>query len=137
MFVQDEIHEIQRLVREEGYAFDEAERSVLGVDHASVGAMLLRHWNIPDHIVEAVRWHHKPTNGDDNEVLTDLVHVADTLCTSVGWGMGADGMNYRQDERAAQRVGLEEGVGEQLVCQVVEEIEELKTILSLNQGVPA
>jgi len=39
----------------------EAEEELLGVSHAEVGAYLLGLWGIPEAIVEAVAYHHRPT----------------------------------------------------------------------------
>jgi len=36
----------------------EAERTVLGLDHACVGSELLRRWKIPEHICDAISVHH-------------------------------------------------------------------------------
>ncbi|HTU92636.1 MAG TPA: HDOD domain-containing protein, partial [Gemmataceae bacterium] len=38
----------------------ELEEKILGVNHAEVGAYLLRHWGLPDEITQAVRYHHRP-----------------------------------------------------------------------------
>jgi signal transduction histidine kinase len=37
------------------------EEEFLGVNHAEVGAYLLRHWGLPENITEAVRYHHRPS----------------------------------------------------------------------------
>lgn len=37
------------------------ERNVLGCTHAGVGAYLLGLWGLPDPIIEAVAWHHQPS----------------------------------------------------------------------------
>lgn len=41
----------------------EAEREVLGVDHAEVGALVAEHWKLPDPLVSAIRFHHRPFEG--------------------------------------------------------------------------
>jgi putative nucleotidyltransferase with HDIG domain len=58
----------------------EAERQVLGADHAHVGAYLLGLWGLPDTIVEAVAYHHEPDR-PSNGVFSPLtaVHAADAL----------------------------------------------------------
>jgi HD-like signal output (HDOD) protein len=38
----------------------ERERATFGVDHAEVGADVLRKWNLPDEVVEPIRHHHNP-----------------------------------------------------------------------------
>ncbi|HPF34282.1 MAG TPA: HDOD domain-containing protein [Candidatus Krumholzibacteria bacterium] len=136
MFVEDEYREIQRLVAEDECSFDEAERSVLGTDHAGVGAMILRHWDLPASIVDAVRWHHHPSGCQDHPPLVDLIHVADILCMDIGWGQGLDGLQYRQDEGAASRLGITNARGEEVVCRVLTGLEELKQLLDpVEEGV--
>lgn len=38
----------------------DAESSVLGMDHAVIGGIILRQWNVPKIIIEAVQYHHLP-----------------------------------------------------------------------------
>jgi len=40
-----------------------AEREVLGCSHAEIGGYLLGIWGLPHSIVEAVAWHHRPSDG--------------------------------------------------------------------------
>jgi HD-like signal output (HDOD) protein len=66
----------------------EAEREVMGFDHAVVGGLLLKKWNYPSSLEKSVRFHHEP-----GEVLIidepAVVHVAD--CVSVALDMGSSG----------------------------------------------
>lgn len=136
MFVENEYREIRRLVTDDACSFDEAERSVLGTDHAGVGAMILRHWDLPAGIVEAVRWHHHPGGSQARDPLVDLTHVADILCMDIGWGQGIDGLQYRQDESAASRLGITNARGEEVVCRVLTGLEEMKELLDpVEEGV--
>jgi putative nucleotidyltransferase with HDIG domain len=43
-----------------GHSRLEAEKSILGMDHAAIGAIILRQWNVPKIIIEAVQYHHSP-----------------------------------------------------------------------------
>lgn len=58
-----------------------AERQVLGVDHAEVGALIATHWHFPAAVVAAIRDH--PAQGRDGvhqaAPLTALVHLADAI----------------------------------------------------------
>ena len=58
----------------------ELELEQFGASHADVGGFLLGLWGLPQEIIEAVAFHHDPTNSVD-EVFTPLtaVHVANTL----------------------------------------------------------
>jgi HD-like signal output (HDOD) protein len=68
------------LASEEGLSVFDAESKVFGATHPEVGAYLLGLWGLPDSIVEAVAFHHSPSQcpGESFSPLT-AVHVADYL----------------------------------------------------------
>jgi putative nucleotidyltransferase with HDIG domain len=57
----DSQHAIRNLVARGQVSRTDAERQVLGTDHAEVGASLLQSWRLPEDIVEAVAHHHPPS----------------------------------------------------------------------------
>jgi HD-like signal output (HDOD) protein/ActR/RegA family two-component response regulator len=58
----------------------EAERQVMGVSHAEIGAYLLGLWGIPYQVVDAVLSHHDPVRAAGNGFeITEAVFVADLL----------------------------------------------------------
>jgi HD-like signal output (HDOD) protein/ActR/RegA family two-component response regulator len=58
----------------------ETEQEVFGATHAQVGAYLMGLWGLPDRIVEAIAFHHNPTECLDQSFSTlTAVHVADAL----------------------------------------------------------
>ncbi|BBD07638.1 HDOD domain-containing protein [Desulfovibrio ferrophilus] len=59
-----------------------AEESVLGFDHARFGAMILRKWNIPYQIVEAVAHHHHPEEATHPEGAR-ILHLADIIARAL------------------------------------------------------
>ena len=124
-YVDVDIEAIKRVMDEKDMAFDEAEHDTLGVDHAAMAGALLKRWQIPPDITDAVHWHHRPDRSERNRELTDLVHVADALCLNIGWGVGDDGMNYRMDENAAGRLGVDLAAAEIIVARVMMEMNEM------------
>lgn len=67
----------------------EAERSLLGLDHADVGGMLVRHWGLPAGIVAAVEQHHRPPRTEAlpaAALLIDAVHLADAVAHALNAG---------------------------------------------------
>jgi putative nucleotidyltransferase with HDIG domain len=53
------------------------EQAVLGCTHPAVGAYLLGLWGLPDAIVEAVAWHHQPSEAQPKEFSALIaVHAA-------------------------------------------------------------
>ena len=72
----------------EKLSFLEAEKSILGVDHAEVGGRLLTRWSFPQNLISAVRHHHDPVQARPDEVLASYVHLGDLLAHWLGHGYG-------------------------------------------------
>lgn len=76
----DVYQETLRMADEHGLALEEAERHTLGATHAEIGAYLLCLWGLATSVVEAVAFHHCPSNSPTQgwSPLT-AVHVANAL----------------------------------------------------------
>lgn len=104
-------------------AFDEAERTVLGIDHAEIGACVLEDWGLPQQIVDIVRWHHEPERcSSEWRLAADLVHGASHVCMLAGLGGGRDGTNYKACETSMQRLGLNTRVSEHCLSRTLERL---------------
>ena len=97
--------------------FAEAEREVLGFDHAEAGARLLERWNLPASLVTAVRWHHAPLEDPSSSLLPCLVHVADAVCLTLGISLGLDGLAYTLHPEALAALDLTAADFEQVASQ--------------------
>jgi HD-like signal output (HDOD) protein len=116
---------ISELVIEKGIPFDEAERMVLGIDHAEVGAILLEKWSIPEEIVNAVRWSLDPDQCPGDKMVVDLVHAAGTLSMMAGAGLGVDGMGYAACQSTEERLGITDDVIEFVLGNLQDEVQKL------------
>ncbi len=59
-----------------------AERELIDLDHAQVGAMLAELWSLPSSIVEGIRGHHLVDGGESD--IARVVHVAEATARAVG-----------------------------------------------------
>lgn len=112
-----------------GIPFEEAEREVLGTDHAEVGASIMEKWSFPAFIVGAVRYHHHPDGASPNEALIDVVHVANILSLMIGVGAGREGLRYEPSRNAAKRLKVKMKDLERIASKT------LDWVNSLNQAV--
>lgn len=64
---------------EHGAVCLDAERDILGITHADVGAMVAVQWNFPEPLVKAIQNHHEPLCED---FLPCLIQLADLLVRS-------------------------------------------------------
>jgi len=130
-FVEVDDEPIKEIVRSDNLSFNEAEQMVLGIDHAEVAAELLKAWNLPESVVESARWHHQPQHASpEYQQLVDIVHVADFLCINFGFGVGCDGLQYKLNEQANDRLGLNVSQAEVVGSRVMVGIAELENMFS-------
>ena len=72
----------------------QAEQQVIGYHHAAVGGALLRSWGLPEHIAEAVGFHHEPAATDNP--MARLLALADAAAHAVG-AVGSGGACLQPD----------------------------------------
>lgn len=75
--------EVLRKVREEEALLTDAEMTVFGFTHSTVGAELARQWNLPPSLVAAIEFHHTPAQADAYQLESAIVHCADAIGASV------------------------------------------------------
>jgi len=124
-FVKSELSVIEAKAAD-GIAFDEAERLVLGMDHAEVGAEILKSWSLPAEVIEIVRWHHDPGRAVKHTVGIDIVHVANVLCLTMGIGIGREGLRVELSPMVTARLGLKPAVLEIVASQTLQWVDELR-----------
>jgi HD-like signal output (HDOD) protein len=102
--------------------FWDAERHLLGFDHAVLAMEACGKWQIPGHIAKAIQYHHDPAPSQE-DILSYTVHTADAIAIMSGIGAGMDGMLYSMnpDSMAILRLGPEDL--SELMCQIAEFVE--------------
>jgi putative nucleotidyltransferase with HDIG domain len=134
-FLEIDVEVIRSLAFTQQKPFDMAEREVLGIDHAEAGALLLQSWNVPESIVEVVRWHHLPDEcpAADTTAL-DLVHVAETISQVAGLGAGLDGLNYTPSAKVLARLKITTQIAEEVAGRALAELQAVEPMLNLQQS---
>ena len=131
--IRADLSEIEVAVKS-GLSFEEAERRVLGFDHAEAGAEALGGWHLPTSLVEAVRWHHAPDAFPGASTMVDIIHVADMLCLMLGIGVGREGLGYAPSSGATRRLGLRVETLEAVASRVPEGTEELLRVFGADSA---
>ncbi|MEE4114289.1 MAG: HDOD domain-containing protein, partial [Desulfobacteraceae bacterium] len=75
----------------------DAERDILGFDHAVIAAILCENWNLPRSISFGIRYHHQPSSAGDHE-LSHIVHLADYFTVQAGVGVAGTAFCHELDE---------------------------------------
>lgn len=129
-FVADEYKSIAEKVGTEQCSFTEAERSLLGIDHAALGGMILGKWEFDPPLVEAVREHHSAT-ALDMAPLTALVALSNSLVISMGIGVGADGLASELHGGGLRRFDITMEMLQICMADLLGEIDRAQELLSI------
>lgn len=109
--------------RERDDLLTDAERAVLGTDHAELGALIAEQWRFAPAMVAAIAAHHAPaeTAPDAAAGLIELVHVADNMAHALDLARRADAMVPPLAMHAWLRLGLDEATCLPLLARVESE----------------
>jgi putative nucleotidyltransferase with HDIG domain len=103
------------IARKEGGASSlEAEIAVLGANHAELGALVARHWTLPERLAVGIAHHHTPSAGQD--VVCDGVYLANLAAKRIGEGVVFDESELVPCPDSLDRLGLTPAMWE-TVCQ--------------------
>jgi putative nucleotidyltransferase with HDIG domain len=102
VFLEDSEETIFRRKGPSGLSFLEAEKSVLGVEHAEIGGRVLEEWNFPKNLVGAVRHHHNPAQDRLHEQSAAFVHLGDIIAHCLGQNQKYESFEERAQAEALQ-----------------------------------
>ena len=122
--LEDEFNQLVQTAKESELSFDALERNTLGFDHAELGAALAESWNLPKAYSSPIKWHHRPSEQDEPDTMTDILHVADIIVRGRGISQGLEGTHYVRDEGAFGRLGFDDDLLESWLTEVLEKMAE-------------
>ena len=100
---------IQALDEKKVASYESAESKILGIDHCETGFKLAEHWNLPQPIPSAIRYHHNPSAApEEHRTLVYAIHLGDMLSMMAGSGTGADTLRYQLDPNYTDYIELNE-----------------------------
>lgn len=89
--------------QEESESLHLALRKIIGVDHATVGAMLVEKWQFPHQLIEAVRYQHGPELRDTS--LSTCVFAANQISKKLQLGFAGNTYVEEFPDFVQQRLG--------------------------------
>ena len=102
----------------------DAEKSILGFDHAEIASDICRKWHIPENVILAIQYHHYPSLSEGSE-LAYIVHAADYLVRLSGLGYEDDDLMCELEEGALEFLGFAEENFTDISFQVLEYVQKL------------
>ena len=117
---EEEYEQLYTVMSDKKITMLEAERELMETDHAEVGEILARSWNLPDKLVEPVACHHEPERSTLHLQKTSVVHLSDIMVKAAGFGFSGDEFVPQISPVVWDKLGI----NEQLLGEIAEELEE-------------
>jgi putative nucleotidyltransferase with HDIG domain len=133
--IKDAFQKIILSVQKDKLTFLEAEKKILGIDHAELGAMVAEKWCFNPEMVSIIRNHHDPLKiliGDDLSI--SIIYLADTICMMVGIGGGADGLAYRYYQEVMDRLNFTEVDLQKTIADFWEKSKAVEELINMSGG---
>jgi len=118
-YVLERQNEFKQVLADEQSTFLDAERQILGFDHAELGGQIGQRWSFPDNLSMAVALHHRPSRAKANP-MAYMVHLANYIAHSGGFGFGDDDLVLTLEDGTLGQLGLEPETIKEIVLEIME-----------------
>ncbi len=127
----DQYHEIFRRVRQEELFLFTAEQEKFGSDHSYVGSQLALQWNLPERLVNMIRYHHFPAL-EGSFVEPAIVNLADVMVNALEIGNSGEYFVPVIEPEVCRKLNFDK----EMLEWVVNEIDlQLKDIFEIIYGI--
>lgn len=107
----------------------QAEREVIGFDHATVGGELVERWGLPPLLVECVRHHHAPSLSQRYPLEVSVVHIANSIAHLAALDSRDPADAPPIDAIAWHRVGLDQDIVDGTILRAQQRVVEVEEFL--------
>lgn len=133
-YVKDSFEDINKAVQDRGLTFVDAEKEVIGIDHAELGARVAEKWNFNPAMVDIIRNHHDPDKAPPDDISIPIVYLADSICMMIGIGVGSDGLAYRYHQDIVDRLNFSDTDLQKTIASFWGKIQAVEELISLSKG---
>lgn len=132
---KEKFQEVMQRCYNDGIDFEQAERTLFPYTHEEVGALVIKKWNFPDHLMKAVMTHHSLALAEDEDPylvrLACVVSLANQFCHRFGIGTigGEEEIDFAASP-AATELGLSADKVEELLATFKEAYDKDQTFFS-------
>lgn len=109
-------------------SFIALEKKYIGFTHNEIGSILLKNWNFPEDLIDAVKNLYEPENSKKNPILTSLIHIANWIAISAGIGVDVMGMNETLSSFAIHKLKINDEIMKKYYESIPEYLEIIKDL---------
>ncbi|MDA3861916.1 MAG: HDOD domain-containing protein [Melioribacteraceae bacterium] len=101
-----EFKKIISIVNDSDMDYYQAEQEVLGVTHEDIGHFMITKWNLPSNLSEVIGYHHRPSKLGKENIVLNIIHLADTMTKMFDIGNFAWDSGVEFDESIITTLGF-------------------------------
>ncbi len=128
-FVSDRYKKINYLINEKKYSFMEAEKKIIGVNHAELGALIAKMWNFSSKMIFIIGNHHMSDEKAKTDLDTAIVYMGDIICNTMGIGCGVDGMSCRFHNDVMEFLDITPDDFQIVIAESYQEMEKVEALI--------
>jgi HD-like signal output (HDOD) protein len=102
-YLPKEYKETLKIAKEETVPLFEVEKEVFGVNHATIGSLLVGKWQLPENLNEVLKHHHDNTG--DNSQMGNFVAAADQISKELKIGYSGDNVIEQMPQKVLAQFG--------------------------------
>ena len=130
-YISDQSEKITNLVENKNFSFLEAEKKVLGIDHAELGAMIAKTWKFSPRMISIIRHHHLSDESMTKDKEIAAVYLADCICMMMGQGVGSDGLSYRFKHQVMKNLNISAADVLMIIAEFGIKMQKIETLLHM------
>jgi HD-like signal output (HDOD) protein len=85
----------------------EAEEQTLGIGHPEAGHILAVHWNLPDDLATAIRFHHRPQFAGEHRMTTGIAALSAIMTDAHRMGLAPDESVFENAQTTLDILGMD------------------------------
>jgi putative nucleotidyltransferase with HDIG domain len=110
----------------------EAEKAVLGIDHAELGGLVMERWGFSHKMVYVISNHHMLAPHAKQDVETAIVYLADLICMLIGVCAESDGSAYAFYDEAVNLLKISESDIDNFIITFLENRDKIDALLNFS-----
>jgi HD-like signal output (HDOD) protein len=112
-----------------GASLLDAEATVIGMNHAEIGARLAEKWNFPEALVDTIRFHHTPEEARIDRRLAGVTHLGEVVTCAFLRGNSLEQVPYGLCPSAFLLAGIERDAFEMMGDVLAHELDKAREFL--------